>query len=190
MSDDSSVAAFLGDRTSRLIDYTNYDGKTVAVFEVKCSNKWICAVVVISLWSPIINLHLLMPVFSLYMVCIQDSYGTLSSPNTSQHVLFSFFCGVLVPVCYHLSRCASDPSVIGWIFQLILSCTHIFNGKFVFLLTVQVSSGLLVNWHLCRNAYVLLRVIAVKVPLVQTSLWDYFTLITRDQCHSVSLCPS
>jgi len=46
-------------------------------------------------------------------LCVQDSYGTVSSPNTSQHVLFSFFCGVLVPVCYHLSRCASDPSVIG-----------------------------------------------------------------------------
>ena len=32
--------------------------------------------------------------------------------NTSAHVLFSVYCGLVVPVSYHLSRCASDPSVL------------------------------------------------------------------------------
>ncbi len=36
----------------------------------------------------------------------------LQEPETSQHALFSIYCGVLVPVSYHLSRSASDPSVL------------------------------------------------------------------------------
>ena len=36
----------------------------------------------------------------------------LQEAESSQHALFSIYCGVLVPVSYHLSREASDPSVL------------------------------------------------------------------------------
>ncbi|KAK2158889.1 hypothetical protein LSH36_162g06020, partial [Paralvinella palmiformis] len=50
-------------------------------------------------------------------------HDPLSRPdhsNTPQHLLFSVYCGVLVAVCYHLSRSPTDPSVI-W--QLITHAT-------------------------------------------------------------------
>lgn len=40
------------------------------------------------------------------------AYGALSEPKTSQHILFSIFCGLLVSTAYHLSRSASDPSAV------------------------------------------------------------------------------
>ncbi|KAK0163469.1 hypothetical protein PV327_007144 [Microctonus hyperodae] len=40
------------------------------------------------------------------------AYGALTEPKSSQHILFSIFAGLLVPVSYHLSRSSSDPSVI------------------------------------------------------------------------------
>lgn len=40
------------------------------------------------------------------------AYGGLSEPRATQNVLFSIFCGLLVPTAYHLSRCASDISVM------------------------------------------------------------------------------
>ncbi|XP_059482533.1 pecanex-like protein 1 isoform X2 [Neocloeon triangulifer] len=40
------------------------------------------------------------------------AYGGLTQPKKSQHFLFSIFCGLLVSVSYHLSRCASDPTFI------------------------------------------------------------------------------
>lgn len=39
-------------------------------------------------------------------------YGALSESQSTQHILFSIFCGLIVATCYHLSRCASDPSVL------------------------------------------------------------------------------
>ncbi|XP_048393113.1 pecanex-like protein 1 isoform X2 [Stegostoma tigrinum] len=46
----------------------------------------------------------------LYGLC----YGALRDPWDAQHVpvLFSVFCGLLVAVCYHLSRQSSDPCVL------------------------------------------------------------------------------
>ncbi|XP_060530185.1 pecanex-like protein 1 isoform X2 [Cylas formicarius] len=38
------------------------------------------------------------------------AYSGLSESKTSRHLLFSIFCACLVPACYHLSRCASDPA--------------------------------------------------------------------------------
>lgn len=38
------------------------------------------------------------------------AYGGLSEPKTSQHMLFSMFCALLISFSYHLSRSASDPS--------------------------------------------------------------------------------
>ncbi|XP_022083039.1 pecanex-like protein 1 isoform X2 [Acanthaster planci] len=38
--------------------------------------------------------------------------GALKDSAASQHLLFSVFCGLLVAVSYHLSRSASDPSVL------------------------------------------------------------------------------
>ncbi|XP_067011369.2 pecanex-like protein 1 isoform X2 [Anabrus simplex] len=40
------------------------------------------------------------------------AYGALSEPKSSQHILFSIFCGLLVATSYHLSRSASDPSAL------------------------------------------------------------------------------
>ncbi|XP_072032529.1 pecanex-like protein 1 isoform X2 [Amphiura filiformis] len=42
------------------------------------------------------------------------AYGALKDPElgSSQHMLFSVFCGLLVAVSYHLSRSACDPSVL------------------------------------------------------------------------------
>lgn len=37
-------------------------------------------------------------------------YGALIEAKSSQHILFSIFCGCLVACCYHLSRSASDPT--------------------------------------------------------------------------------
>lgn len=39
-------------------------------------------------------------------------FGALAEPQSTQHILFSIFCGLLVATSYHLSRCASDPSVL------------------------------------------------------------------------------
>lgn len=38
------------------------------------------------------------------------AYGGLSEPKSSQHMLFSMFCALLISFSYHLSRSASDPS--------------------------------------------------------------------------------
>lgn len=38
-------------------------------------------------------------------------------PKPQQHLLFSVFCGLLVSVAYHLSRCASDPGPLWVIFK-------------------------------------------------------------------------
>lgn len=40
------------------------------------------------------------------------AYGGLSEPKSSQHMLFSMFCALLISISYHLSRSASDPSHI------------------------------------------------------------------------------
>nr|CAD7454179.1 unnamed protein product [Timema tahoe] len=40
------------------------------------------------------------------------AYGALVEPKSSQHILFSIFCGLLVGTSYHLSRSASDPSAL------------------------------------------------------------------------------
>ncbi|XP_018322376.1 pecanex-like protein 1 isoform X2 [Agrilus planipennis] len=40
------------------------------------------------------------------------AYGSLIEPKRSQHILFSMFCGCLVAISYHLSRSASDLSLV------------------------------------------------------------------------------
>ncbi|XP_075233994.1 pecanex isoform X2 [Lycorma delicatula] len=40
------------------------------------------------------------------------AYGGLSETKSSQHILFSIFCGLLIATAYHLSRCSSDPTPI------------------------------------------------------------------------------
>ncbi|RZF44945.1 hypothetical protein LSTR_LSTR016898 [Laodelphax striatellus] len=40
------------------------------------------------------------------------AYGGLSETKSSQHILFSIFCGLLIATAYHLSRSASDPTPI------------------------------------------------------------------------------
>jgi len=42
------------------------------------------------------------------------AFGGLSEPRGTQHVFFSIFCALLIPVAYHLSRCSSDFTCI-WI---------------------------------------------------------------------------
>ncbi|KAG8233455.1 hypothetical protein J437_LFUL010566, partial [Ladona fulva] len=48
------------------------------------------------------------------------AFGALSEPKASQHLLFSIFCGLLVATAYHLSRSASDPSVVWSIVKSLL----------------------------------------------------------------------
>lgn len=36
----------------------------------------------------------------------------MSEAQSTQHLMFSIFCGLLVAITYHLSRCASDSSVM------------------------------------------------------------------------------
>ena len=40
------------------------------------------------------------------------AYGGLSEAKSSQHILFSMFCGLLIATAYHLSRSWSDPTPI------------------------------------------------------------------------------
>lgn len=40
------------------------------------------------------------------------AYGGMSETRSSQHLMFSIFCGLLVVVSYHMSRCTSDTSVM------------------------------------------------------------------------------
>ncbi|XP_021944333.1 pecanex-like protein 1 isoform X3 [Folsomia candida] len=40
------------------------------------------------------------------------AYGAMSEPKSTQHLMFSIFCGLLVVISYHMSRCTSDPSVM------------------------------------------------------------------------------
>lgn len=49
---------------------------------------------------------------SILTVCILYgfAYGGLSEPKSSQHMLFSMFCALLISLSYHLSKSASDPS--------------------------------------------------------------------------------
>lgn len=47
------------------------------------------------------------------------AYAGLKEPASSQHILFSAYCGLLVASCYHISRCSSDPSTLwSWMVQL------------------------------------------------------------------------
>jgi len=40
------------------------------------------------------------------------AYGAMSEDHPTQHIMFSIFCGLLVSITYHLSRSASDSSVM------------------------------------------------------------------------------
>jgi hypothetical protein len=40
------------------------------------------------------------------------AYGGLSEEKSSQHILFSIYCGLLIATSYHLSRSSSDPGHI------------------------------------------------------------------------------
>ncbi|XP_071440736.1 pecanex-like protein 1 isoform X2 [Hetaerina americana] len=48
------------------------------------------------------------------------AFGALSEQKGPQHLLFSIFCGLLVATAYHLSRSASDPSVVWSIVKNLL----------------------------------------------------------------------
>lgn len=51
-------------------------------------------------------------------------YGGLLESNTTQHILVSMFCGMLIPMAYHLSRSSSD---FTHLFQLIKSTLLVHN---------------------------------------------------------------
>lgn len=40
------------------------------------------------------------------------AYGALAEEESTQHLLFSIFCGLLVLISYHMSRCSSDASIM------------------------------------------------------------------------------
>jgi len=39
-------------------------------------------------------------------------YGALAEKECTQHLLFSIFCALLIPVTYHMSRCSSDATIM------------------------------------------------------------------------------
>lgn len=47
------------------------------------------------------------------------AYGAMSEAQSTQHLLFSIFCGLLVASAYHLSRCASDSSIMWTVLKQI-----------------------------------------------------------------------
>lgn len=47
------------------------------------------------------------------------AYGAMSEAQSTQHLLFSIFCGLLVTSGYHLSRCASDSSIMWTVLKQI-----------------------------------------------------------------------
>ena len=51
-------------------------------------------------------------------------YGGLVESNNTQHILVSMFCGMLIPIAYHLSRSSSD---FTHLFQLIKSTLLVHN---------------------------------------------------------------
>ncbi|KAK6621304.1 hypothetical protein RUM43_011610 [Polyplax serrata] len=53
------------------------------------------------------------------------AYGALSEVKTSQHILFSIFCGLLVSFSYHLSRSSSNPNIFWDILK-----EHLFQDEF------------------------------------------------------------
>ncbi|ELU16306.1 hypothetical protein CAPTEDRAFT_221096 [Capitella teleta] len=52
-----------------------------------------------------------------------------SRPNSSTHVLFSVYCGVLMPLSYHLSRSSSDPSTLGLLIKKLFTLNKKENKK-------------------------------------------------------------
>lgn len=55
----------------------------------------------------------------LVAILFGPAFAGLKEAASSQHILFSAYCGLLVATCYHVSRCSSDPSTLwGWIVQL------------------------------------------------------------------------
>lgn len=63
----------------------------------------------------------------------QDPLGTITQPNTTQHVLFSVYCGVLVAISYHLSRSTSDPGVIMYVLNVVLRSSFHYKSSSKFL---------------------------------------------------------
>ena len=53
-------------------------------------------------------------------------YGGLIESNNTQHILVSMFCGMLIPMSYHLSRSSSD---FTHLFQLIKSTLLVHNDE-------------------------------------------------------------
>ncbi|ODM97119.1 Pecanex-like protein 1 [Orchesella cincta] len=47
------------------------------------------------------------------------AYGAMSEAQSTQHLLFSIFCALLVASTYHLSRCASDQSIMWTVLKQI-----------------------------------------------------------------------
>uniref|UniRef100_A0A1B0CER0 Pecanex-like protein n=1 Tax=Lutzomyia longipalpis TaxID=7200 RepID=A0A1B0CER0_LUTLO len=54
------------------------------------------------------------------------AYGGLIEPQGSQHVMFSIFCALLIPIAYHLSRTASD---LTYVWLLIKSSIQLHSDE-------------------------------------------------------------
>ena len=59
-------------------------------------------------------MHFILFLLSFYLQNIGDEYPCVGelSHEAAQNVLFSILCGLMVALAYHLSRSASDPSVL------------------------------------------------------------------------------
>lgn len=54
------------------------------------------------------------------------AYGGLCEEKSSQHILFSIYCGLLIATSYHLSRSSSDPTPIINILKVSILFVFIF----------------------------------------------------------------
>ncbi|XP_015763882.1 PREDICTED: pecanex-like protein 1 [Acropora digitifera] len=128
-----------------------------------------------ALWSFLRNI---IAVSFLYGFC----YGAMQHADFGgQNVLFSVFCGLLVAISYHLSRSASDPSVLGsrlhsqqiTIFKRNQLC-FLFTGGIAYLLDnccINQTKRLQNDVVCC--IFILVFVFAIHLSTVFTSLQPY-----------------
>ncbi|XP_015768373.1 PREDICTED: pecanex-like protein 1 [Acropora digitifera] len=94
-----------------------------------------------------------------------------------QNVLFSVFCGLLVAISYHLSRSASDPSVLGQVFRKACARESAKENEEEFIdplpgkLTATVTKRLQNDVVCC--IFILVFVFAIHLSTVFTSLQPY-----------------
>ncbi|XP_068683309.1 pecanex-like protein 1 isoform X4 [Montipora foliosa] len=128
-----------------------------------------------ALWSLLRNI---IAVGFLYGFC----YGALlHSDMGGQHVLFSVFSGLLVAISYHLSRSASDPTILGGVFRKTCGQEGTKENEEEFVdplpgkLTATVAKRLQNDVVCC--IFIVVFVFAIHLSTVFTSLQPYVSYV-------------